>query len=90
MTELRDYKTFIPVSKASAVNNREIDVLFANGTRSRIDLSDIIGSGPWKRLANPAFFSRAHAAYDTIVWTDDVDIAPEDVWRRARESATAS
>lgn len=86
MTSLDLYKTFVPVRTARAVNNHEVDVVFADGTAARVDFSDIIGEGPWARLADPAFFSLAHAAYDTVVWPDEVDVAPEDVWDRAQTS----
>ena len=72
------------VTEAVAVDSYHVDVVFADGSRACIDFSDIIGEGPWARLADPAFFALAHAAYDTVIWTDDVDVAPEDVWERAQ------
>jgi hypothetical protein len=84
MTALSLYKTFVPVRDAFAVDSYHVDVVFADGSRACIDFSDIIGEGPWTRLADPAFFALAHAAYDTVIWTDDVDVAPEDVWERAQ------
>jgi hypothetical protein len=58
-------------------------VLFANGERARVDFSEIIGQGPWERLADPSFLNLAHAAYDTVVLNDDVDVSPELVWEKA-------
>ncbi len=84
MSALESYKSFIPVARAAAVSDTQVGVVFANGQKAVIDLSDLIGKGPWKRLASPVFFKRAHAAFDTVVWTDDVDIAPEEVWERAK------
>lgn len=86
MSPLESYKSFVSVSSAEAVSNTQVGVVFANGEKALIDFSDLIGKGPWKRLANPVFFNRAHAAFDTIVWTDDVDIAPAEVWERAHRS----
>jgi hypothetical protein len=83
MTSLAAYKTYIPVKEASAFDSCRVDVLFANGERARVDFSEIIGQGPWKRLADPSFFKLAHADYDTVVWNDDVDVSPEFVWEKA-------
>lgn len=80
MTDIASYKTFVPVTDAHAVSTCEVAVTFADGRTGVIDLTGIIGDGPWRRLADPSFFSRAHAAFDTIVWDDDVDVAPEYVY----------
>ena len=84
MAALDAYKTFVPVRKAAAVDDHRVDVVFADGSRALVDFSDIIGDGPWARLADPTFFKLAHASYDTVIWTEEVDVAPEDVWERAQ------
>ena len=84
MTALSSYKTFVPVAEARAVSDHEVEVHFADGTVSRVDFSDLMSQRPWQRLADPSFFNLAHAAFDTVIWTDDVDVAPEEVWARAQ------
>ena len=86
MSALESYKSFVTVTSAEAVSNTQVGVVLANGEEALINFSYLIGKGPWKRLTNPVFFNRAHAAFDTIVWTDDIDIAPEEVWERAHRS----
>lgn len=54
MSALESYKSFVPVASAKAVSNTQVGVAFANGEKDMIDFSDLIGKGPWKRLANPA------------------------------------
>ena len=44
----------------------------------------------WKRLADPAFFRLVRVAYGTLVWPDDIDIAPEDVWEKTVRDAPAA
>lgn len=84
MTELGQYKTFLPTIKAIARGDSSVEVTFADGSQGVLDLADLIGRGPWKKLRDPEFFKLAHAAYDTVVWTDDVDLAPEYVWEHAK------
>ena len=80
MTELNRYRTFVPVTSAEARGAGVVRVTLADGRTGRVDFSELIGVGPWKQPADPAFFSLAHAAYDTVVWTDEVDVAPEYVF----------
>lgn len=84
MTELSKYKTFLPVVEARAVSDHEVGVRFADGSAARVDFSDLMTQRPWRKLSDPGFFKLAHAAYDTVIWTDDVDVAPEEVWARAQ------
>ena len=86
MTAFGLYKSFLPVVEAHAISSHEVAVRFADGKTSSIDLSDLIGKGPWKRLSDPGFFKKAHAAFDTVIWSDDVDIAPEEIWERAHNA----
>ena len=84
MTAISAYKTFVPVAEARAVSDHEVEVRFADGTAACVDFSDLMDQRPWLRLADPSFFKLAHAAFDTVVWTDDIDVAPEEVWARAQ------
>ena len=83
MPAFENYKTFMPVTSASAVDDHTIRVIFANGQQGTVDFSPLIGNGPWTQLADPNFFRLAHAAYDTVIWTEDVDVAPEYIWEHA-------
>ncbi len=47
------------------------------------DCSPYLLHPDWKRLANPAFFRLVWVAYGTLVWSADIDIAPEDVGEKA-------
>lgn len=80
MGNVTEYRSFVPVSRAHAIDARRIAVEFSDGRTGILDLSSLVGTGPWKRLADPAFFSQATAAFDTIVWPDDIDLAPEYVY----------
>jgi hypothetical protein len=38
----------------------------------------------WKRLNDKDFFRQVFVGYGTLVWPDEVDIGPEDVWEFAQ------
>lgn len=84
MTELGKYKMFLPTVRATALDDSCVEVTFADGSEAVLDIAELKGQGPWKKLDDPAFFRLAHAAYDTVVWTDEVDLAPEYVWSHAK------
>ncbi len=85
VTDISAYKTFLPVKEATAVDSCHVDVAFIDGRSARVDFSDIIGDGPWAPLADPNFFKLAHAEYDTVIWTEDIDVSPEYVWDLAKD-----
>ncbi len=70
------YNSFVPVVQAQATDNKTILVRLADGRTGQIDLSPLIGKGPWRRLSDHAFFSLARTAFKTIGRADDVDLAP--------------
>ena len=37
----------------------------------------------WRRLNDPSFFNQASVGYGTVVWPDEVDLGPEDIWEFA-------
>lgn len=80
------FRTFQETISAEALDSCHVKAAFEDETSATIDLSDIIGRGPWEKLADPAFFQRAHAAFGTIAWGDGIDLAPEDVWDRAQKA----
>lgn len=52
-------------------------VTFSNGEKKLYDAKDDIYTGVFKKLQNKAFFSQARIERGSVVWNDDIDIAPE-------------
>ncbi|MBQ9528354.1 MAG: DUF2442 domain-containing protein [Fretibacterium sp.] len=53
---------------------------FASGERRVYDARPLLEERLYIKLRNPGFFKKAHAEYGTVVWTDDIDIAPEHLY----------
>ena len=71
------------IVKARPLDNYRVEVLFDTGERGVFDCSRYLDKPYWRKLRDPAFFRRVFVDYGTLVWPDDIDIGPEDVWEFA-------
>jgi hypothetical protein len=53
---------------------------FENGELREFDCSTLLNEKPYIILANPAIFKRAKIEYGTVVWPNEIDIAPETLY----------
>ena len=77
----------------NAVEVREGYILrlwFEDGSVKEFDCHQIFNDKPFEPLQDKFFFSQAHIFADTVAWSDEIDIAPETVYRDsyAYESVT--
>lgn len=61
--------------------NYTIDVEFYDGKRGIFDVGHLLQWPVFKPLQNKALFMTARAARGTVVWGEDIDIAPETLYR---------
>jgi hypothetical protein len=62
--------------------NRDYTLLltFADGSKRMYDARPLLHKTLYEKLKNPKFFLSARAKYDTVVWDEDIDIAPEHLY----------
>ena len=53
---------------------------FADGSKKVYDARPLLDKPICAPLKNPALFMRAKAKYGTVVWSEDIDIAPEHLY----------
>lgn len=58
----------------------QLDLEFENGERRRFDVRPLLSMKPWTRIASQKMFALARVEYGTVVWPDEVDIAPETLY----------
>jgi hypothetical protein len=73
-------KTYASVVSAEALPDFRVQVVFETGECGVFDCKPLLSDPFWNRLSDPAFFRLVRVAYGTLVWPNDIDIAPEDVW----------
>jgi len=53
---------------------------FTNGEVRCFDMRPYLNLPVYRPLENPGFFALAHTDYGTVVWPDEIDIAPETLY----------
>ena len=55
-------------------------ITFADGEKKLYDAAPLLRKKTFEPLKDVRFFMSAKAEYGTVVWTDDIDIAPEHLY----------
>ncbi len=53
---------------------------FENNERKQFDMKPYLHAPVFQTLNNVGFFKRARIDYGTVVWSDEIDIAPETLY----------
>ena len=67
---------------AEAMPDFKVRVTFDTGETGVFDCVDYLRHPYWQKLGDPAFFKLVRVEYGTLVWPEDIDIAPEDIWEK--------
>lgn len=73
------------VKDVKANEDFTLDVEFADGSLKRYDASGLLAYPVFAPLKDVSFFKRAHVEFDTVVWNEDIDIAPEHLYEQGME-----
>ena len=68
------------VITAQANPDYTIDITFADGSQKKYDAHQLLEKPIYADLINPGIFLSAKAECGTVVWNDDLDIAPEHLY----------
>lgn len=63
----------------------QLRLMFSDGTTRRFDMRPYLDLPVYRRLTNPDFFNLATVDYGTVVWPEDIDIAPETLYFHSQE-----
>lgn len=65
------------VTDVKASNNYELHLSFANGKKGAFNFLSELQKPIYQRLKDLDFFLTAHVEDGTVVWNEELDIAPE-------------
>lgn len=68
------------VREARAKADYTLELTFADGARRIYDARPLLEKAIYSQLRSLPFFLRARAECGTVVWSDEVDIAPEHLY----------
>jgi hypothetical protein len=77
------------VTDAEVLDGYRLRVKFEDRTEGTVDLSDLVArGGVFTALRDPGFFRQARADADagTVVWPNELDVAPEELYARAHKA----
>lgn len=57
-----------------------LNLTFKDGSHKRYDCTSLLDKGIFKPLSDVRFFMKAYADGTTVAWSDDIDIAPEELY----------
>ncbi|MCM1321466.1 MAG: DUF2442 domain-containing protein [Bacteroides sp.] len=62
------------------LENYRLLVSFSNGEEKVYDAASLLEKPTFAPLKNKAFFNTARVEGGTVVWNDELDLCPEDLW----------
>lgn len=75
------------VVKVSALPNYTLALVFNDGVRGEVSLADRLFGPMFEPLKDPAFFARVSVdAFGAVCWPNDVDLAPDALYRKVVDS----
>lgn len=77
------------VLEARLVRDFVVWLRFRDGTTGEVDLSNALHGPVFEPLRDPEYFKRfyIHPEFETLVWPNGADFAPESLYQRARVAA---
>lgn len=71
------------VTEAEVLPDYRMLLTFADGEKRVYDATPLLGKPIYAVLKEPSFFARARVACGTVVWSEDIDIAPEHLYENS-------
>lgn len=78
-------KTYSNVIAAKPMDDHRIEVTFECGRIGVFDMVSYFDDPYWSKLRDPSVFRQVRVSFGTLVWPEDIDVDPEEVWQRATD-----
>ena len=83
--KIKDYiccagRDLIRVVRVLPRQDYSLELTFSNGEKRIYNAKPLLEKNIYRELKNPGFFLKAKVECGTVVWSDDIDIAPEHLY----------
>jgi hypothetical protein len=88
---MREMNKLYDVIKVEPKENGTLYLVFENQEERIFDMKPFLDEKPFNKLKQKVLFMQASVAYGTVVWPENIDIAPETLWslsEKKKKSAT--
>ena len=72
------------VINVEAKSNFKLIITFSNNEVKEFDMSDYLEIGNFKKLKDERIFKTARVVFDTVEWSNGLDIDPETLYNKAK------
>lgn len=70
---------------AKPLDNYKVAVVFNNGQRGIFDCKYLLDYEMSASLADYSLFNQVRVEHGTLCWPNDIDVAPETVWKESEK-----
>jgi hypothetical protein len=68
---------YLSVSAVKPLENYKLELLFENNEKRIFDVAPYLDRGVFQKLKDKNYFKNVKVAFDTVEWSDEIDIDPE-------------
>lgn len=77
-------ETLLDVIKVEPQKDNMLLLVFENNEKRLFDMNPYLEKKPFTKLKHLPLFMKATVAYGTVVWPENIDIAPETLWDNSK------
>jgi len=82
-------KKLLDVIKVKPQKDYTLLLVFENQEKRLFDMKPYLDKKPFTKLKDFSLFMQAKIAYGTVVWSGNIDIAPETLWDNSKRLNSA-
>jgi len=72
---------YVGAKEVKILPHFKLSILFDNGERRLFDVSPYLDHGMFRELRDAAVFNSARISFDSVAWSNGVDLCPEVLYR---------
>ena len=73
------------ITKVEALDNYRLKILFNDGVKGVVSLSDRLFGPVFEPLKDPSFFAKVHVdEFGAVAWPNGADLAPDALYERLK------